>query len=102
MAQPADKRDSANVFSHKKVFFWKKDNQALVAQIASIQGKSYVGLSKFWKIPTWGDRWAPSKKGHLYLTVEQWKALTTKVTYIDAAVTNLDALLCGKREGNHF
>lgn len=77
---------SSDFVTQKRIFFWREGNKSLIAQITAINGKPYVGLSKFWRQSDWrADRWAPSKKGHLYMTQEQWKSLLAK----QSEVTNL-------------
>lgn len=92
-----DKTDASDIFCHKRIFFWKQEKSALAGQIAVIRGKAYVGLSKFWRIPDWkAERWAPGKKGHLYLTLEQWRLLIGSAPKISAAADALNNLLESK------
>lgn len=94
----SEANNASNIFCHKKICFWKTEQNSLAAQIACINGKTFVGLSKFWRQSSWRpDRWAPAKKGHLYLTIDQWNLLCQRAPQITAASAAIDKLLSGKR-----
>lgn len=94
-AQQVDPKDASQIRQYRRLLFCVEGNKSVGVQITTINDKLYLGIGKFWRQDGWkADRWAPGKKGsHLYLTVEQYRALVSAVPKISHAVQLVEDLI---------
>ncbi len=71
--------------SHKVLEFWKGQKDSLRATVCDIDGKPFVGLSKFGYNERF-QNWYPRAKGHLYMKADQWGCLMDHVDGISNAL----------------
>jgi hypothetical protein len=69
--------------------FFRDDKKELRALVLLINNEPFVGLSKFWYRAE-SKTWCPSKKGHLYMSPTQWKALAMRSHAITQAANVLE------------
>jgi len=72
--------------------FWQDPANAkakLCTKICKINGSVFVGISKFW-LRADTNQWCPSKKGHIYLTPEQWRAFAQRTSGYTQAMNALE------------
>jgi len=88
-------QDDSKIRLYRRMLFCVVDNKSVGAQVTAINDKLYVGLGKFWRQDGWkANRWAPGKKGsHIFLTVDQYRALASAVPKISTAVQLVEDLI---------
>jgi hypothetical protein len=74
------------IIERTKAFqLWNDEKLELRAQVCLINDRTFVGISKFW-FNADAKRWYPGKKGHLYISPAQWRALAIRSHAITQAV----------------
>lgn len=88
-------QDDPRIRLYRRMLFCVEGNKSVGVQVAAINDKLYIGLGKFWRQDGWkANRWAPGKKGnHIFLTVEQYRALASVVPKISTAVQLVEDLI---------
>lgn len=88
-------QDDSKIRLYRRMLFCVEDNKSIGAQVTAINDKLYVGLGKFWRQDGWkANRWAPGKKGsHIFLTVDQFRALAAALPKISTAVQLVEDLI---------
>jgi len=94
-APHSDSQEDTKITHYRRLLFCVEGNKSLGVQVATINDKLYIGVGKFWRQDGWkADRWAPGKKGsHIFLTVDQYRALIAAAPKISHAVKLVEDLL---------
>lgn len=94
-APQVDSQDDSRIRLYRRLLFCVEGNRSVGVQVSTINDKLYVGLGKFWRQDGWkANRWAPGKKGnHIFLTVEQYRALISAAPKIANAVKLVEDLI---------
>jgi hypothetical protein len=77
----------------KSIEFYQDTNQMMSAKVCRINGKDFVGIGKFWCVPDDPKAkkiWLPSKKGHVYMKPDQWRALAQCVPALTQALKSME------------
>ena len=73
-----------------KSFEFYRDPKLLIsAKVCKINGKLFVGVDKFWFEPN-SKSWLPTRKGHMYMTPEQWRAFAQYVPALTQALNGVE------------
>jgi hypothetical protein len=91
----ADSQEDSRIRLYRRLLFCIEGNKSVGVQVATINDKLFVGLGKFWRQDGWkANRWAPGKKGnHIFLTVDQYRALISVAPKISNAVQLVEDLV---------
>lgn len=94
-APQVESQEDSRIRLYRRLLFCVDGNKSVGAQISTINDKLYVGIGKFWRTDGWKpNRWAPGKKGsHIFLTVEQFRALVTASPQISNAAQIVEDLI---------
>ncbi len=94
-APQVDSQDDSRIRLYRRLLFCIEGNKSVGVQVATINDKLYVGFGKFWRQDGWkANRWAPGKKGnHIFLTVDQYRALISVAPKISTAVQLVEDLI---------
>lgn len=90
-----DSQEDSRIRLYRRLLFCIEGNKSVGVQVATINDKLFVGLGKFWRQDGWkANRWAPGKKGnHIFLTVDQYRALISVAPKISNAVQLVEDLV---------
>ena len=75
--------------SFKTIEVYKNPQLLISAKVCKIDGRSFVGLDKFW-CELYSKQWKPSKKGHFYVTPEQWRYFAQCVPALTQALNGME------------
>jgi hypothetical protein len=89
----------------KSIEFYQDPKNMLSAKVCRINGQEFVGIDKFWceQRPTNSTKkvWLPTKKGHLYLKADQWRALAVSVPALTQALKSMEKKMQVVSSGMH-
>jgi hypothetical protein len=90
-----DSQEDSRIRLYRRLLFCIEGNKSVGVQVATINDKLFVGFGKFWRQDGWkANRWAPGKKGnHIFLTVDQYRALISVAPKISNAVQLVEDLV---------
>ena len=94
-APQADSQNDTSIRLYRRLLFCVEGNKSVGVQVSTINDKLFVGIGKFWRQDGWkADRWAPGKKGsHIFLTIDQYRALISAAPKITTAVQLVEDLI---------
>lgn len=90
----------------KSIEFYQDTKQMMSAKVCRINGQDFVGIDKFWCEQGHSAKakkvWLPSKKGHVYLKADQWRALAQCVPALTQALKSMEKKMQTASSGMHM
>lgn len=78
-----------NIERHKTFTVFNDGSKEHRVSVCTINNKIQIGLSKFWLLEK-EKKWLPSKKGHFYMSADQWRKFAQLVPAITQSLNKLE------------